>query len=64
MVASVRQQVITDTARNDVVSINDALKYCGLNRHLQDQSTIHTHLRSDNIIFVDTAPAYMYSTLI
>ncbi|MDX2503657.1 MAG: hypothetical protein QNL62_04160 [Gammaproteobacteria bacterium] len=36
MVASMRQQVLTDTLVAEVVSIDDALKYCGVTHHLQD----------------------------
>ena len=64
MVASMRQQVLTDTVDGDVVSIEDALKYCGVSRHLQEQSAMYAQLRSDNVIVADTAPAYMHSTLI
>ena len=64
MIASMRQQVLTDTVASEVVSIDDALKYCGVSRHLQAQSALYAKLRSDNIIVADTAPAYMHSTLI
>ena len=64
MVASMRQQVLTDTIRSEVVSIDDALKYCGVSNHLQQQHAMYTQLRSDNIIVADTAPALMHSTLI
>jgi hypothetical protein len=64
MVASMRQQVLTDTLANEVVSIDDALRYCGVTNHLQEQSAMYAQLRSDNIIVADTPPAYMHSTLI
>jgi len=64
MVASMRQQVLTDTLAAEVVSIDDALKYCGVAHHLQDQSAMYAQLRSDNIIVADTPPAHMHSTLI
>jgi len=64
MVASMRQQVLTDTLAAEVVSIDDALKYCGVSHHLQDQAAMYAQLRSDNIIVADTTPAHMYSTLI
>jgi uncharacterized protein (DUF58 family) len=64
MVASMRQQVLTDTLTTEVVSMDDALKYCGVNRHLQDQAAMYAQLRSDNIIVADTPPAHMHSTLI
>jgi hypothetical protein len=64
MVASMRQQVLTDTLAAEVVSIDDALKYCGVAHHLQDQSAMYAQLRSDNIIVADTQPAHMHSTLI
>ena len=43
---------------------DDALKYCGVSHHLQDQAAMYTQLRSDNVIVADTAPAHMHSTLI
>jgi uncharacterized protein (DUF58 family) len=64
MVASMRQQVLTDTLAAEVVSIDDALKYCGVSHHLRDQAAMYAQLRSDNIIVADTAPAHMHSTLI
>jgi uncharacterized protein (DUF58 family) len=64
MVASMRQQVLTDTLAGEVASMDDALKYCGVSRHLQDQSAMYARLRSDNIIVADTVPAYMHATLI
>ena len=64
MVASMRQQVLTDTLAAEVVSIDDALKYCGVSHHLQDQAAMYAQLRSDNIIVADTTPAHMHSTLI
>ena len=64
MVASMRQQVLGDVQSADIVSLDDALRYCGVTRHLQDQAAMFSNLRSDNIIVADTPPAYMHSTLI
>ena len=64
MVASMRQQVLTDTLESEVISMDDALKYCGVSQHLQLQSAMFAQLRSDNIIVADTPPAQMHSTLI
>ena len=64
MVASMRQQVLTDTLAGEVVSMDDALKYCGVSQHLQQQSAMYAQLRSNNIIVADTPPAHMHSTLI
>jgi len=64
MVASMRQQVLGDTLSSEVVSIDDALKYCGVSDHLQRQAAMYTQLRSDNVIVADTAPALMHATLI
>lgn len=64
MVASMRQQVLTDTLADEVATIDDALRYCGVSHHLQEQAAMYAQLRSDNIIVADTPPAYMHSTLI
>ena len=64
MVASMRQQVLSDTLASDVVSIDDALRYCGVSRHMQQQSSMYAQLRSNNIIVADTSPACMHATLI
>ena len=64
MVASMRQQALTDTLSGEIISIDDALKYCGVARHLQDQSAMFAELRSKNIIVTDTPPAHMHTTLI
>ncbi|MDH3219610.1 MAG: DUF58 domain-containing protein [Gammaproteobacteria bacterium] len=64
MVASMRQQVLTDTLAAEVVSFEDALKYCGVTHHLQQQAAMYAQLRSDHIIVADTPPSHMHSTLI
>jgi uncharacterized protein (DUF58 family) len=64
MIASMRQQVITEVRSAEVVSIDDALSYCGVSRHMQDQAEMFAQLRSNNIIVADTQPSYMHSTLI
>jgi len=58
------QQVLGDMQSAEIESIDDALRYCGVTRHLQEQVVMFSELRSDNIIVADTAPAYMHSTLI
>ncbi len=64
MIASMRQQALTDTLASEVVSIDDALSYCGVTHHLQQQAAMFAELRSNNVIVADTPPAYMHSTLI
>ena len=64
MVASMRQQAITDTLGTEIVSLDDALSYSGVSDHLQRQAAMYAELRSNNIIVADTQPAYMHSTLI
>ena len=64
MIASMRQQVLTDTLAAEIRSVDDALKYCGVSRHLQGQSAMYARLRSSNIIVADTPPAIMHATLI
>ena len=64
MIASMRQQALTDTVAAEVVSIGDALKFCGVAHHMHDQAAMFAELRSNNIIVADTQPAYMHSTLI
>ncbi len=59
-----RQQVLTDTIASEIVSIDDALKYCGVARHMQDQAVMFAELRSKNIIVADSPPAHMHSSLI
>ena len=64
MVASMRQQALTDTLGSEIDSIEAALQYCGVTHHLQEQASMYAQLRSDNIIVADTQPAYMHATLI
>lgn len=64
MVASMRQQIMTDTLAGEVATIDNALRYCGVSYHLQEQAAMYAQLRSDNVIVADTPPAYMHSTLI
>ncbi|MEM7564002.1 MAG: DUF58 domain-containing protein [Pseudomonadota bacterium] len=64
MLASMRQQVLTDTLASEINSMDDALKYCGVAHHMEDQAGMFAELRSQNIIVADTAPAHMHTTLI
>ena len=64
MVASMRQQALTDTLAQEIVSLDDALRYCGVAHHLQEQAAMFAQLRGHSVIVADTAPAYMHSTLI
>ena len=59
-----RQQVLGEVQSTEIVSLEDALRYCGVTGHLQAQAAMFSELRSDNIIVADTPPAYMHSTLI
>ena len=64
LVASMRQQVITDAQNAEIVSIEDALKYCGASQQLGKQNAMLSNLRSDNVIVTDTKPSHMHSALI
>ncbi len=64
MIASMRQQALTDTLAAEVASLDDALRLCGVAAHLQNQAAMFAELRSNHVIVADTPPAYMHSTLI
>ena len=64
MIASMRQQVLDETEANEIVSMDDALKYCGVSQHREQQAAMFNQLRSDHIIVADTPPAQMHTTLI
>ena len=64
MVASMRQQVLTDAQHSNIDSLEDALKYCGASQQIQKKAALHSELRSDNIIVTDTQPSQMHITLI
>lgn len=64
LVACMRQQALTEAQHNEVVSIEDALSYCGASRLMQKQTAMFTALRSENVIVADTQPSYMHSALI
>jgi uncharacterized protein (DUF58 family) len=64
LIASMRQQVITDAQQAEIVSIEDALKYCGASQQQSKQSAMLTSLRRDNVIVTDTRPSHMHSALI
>ena len=64
LIASMRQQVLTDTQNNEIVTLEDALKYCGASQHIQKQRALHTELRSRNIIVTDTRPSQMHTALV
>lgn len=64
LIASMRQQVLTDAQHLDIESLEDALKYCGASQQIQKQSALHSELRSDNIIVTDTQPSHMHTALI
>jgi hypothetical protein len=64
MVANMRQQVITDAQNTEIVSIEDALRYCGASQQMNKQTTMLANLRSENVIVTDTKPSHMHSALI
>lgn len=64
LVASMRQQMLTDVQHCEIESIDDALKYCGASRQIQNQAAMLAELKSDNVIVADTQPCYMHSALI
>ena len=64
LIASMRQQVLTDAQHSEIESLDDALKYCGASQHLQKQQALHTELRSRNIIVTDTRPSQMHTALV
>ncbi len=64
LIASMRQQVLTDAQHIAVESLDDALKYCGASQQMQKQSALHSELRSDNVIVTDTRPSLMHTRLI
>jgi uncharacterized protein (DUF58 family) len=64
IVASMSQGAIRDAQDMEVVSLGDALRYCGAVNHQQKQAAMLTGLRSDNVIVVDTAPSTMHAALV
>ncbi len=64
MIASMRQQALTDTLAAEVASLDDALRLCGVTAHLQNQAAMFAELRSNHVIVADTPPAHMHATLI
>ncbi len=64
LIASMRQQVLTDAQHIEVESLEDALSYCGASQQMQKQSALHSELRSSNVIVTDTQPSHMHTTLI
>ncbi|MFA9418790.1 MAG: DUF58 domain-containing protein [Gammaproteobacteria bacterium] len=64
LVASMRQQVVTDAQNTEIVSIEDALKFCGASQQMNKQAAMLANLRSDNVIVTDTKPSHMHSALI
>ena len=64
LVASMRQQVVTDAQNTEIVSIEDALKFCGASQQMNNQAAMLANLRSENVIVTDTKPSHMHSALI
>ena len=64
LIASMRQQVISDVQTGKIVSIEDALRYCGASQKLNQQAAMLANLRHDNVIVSDTKPSYMHAALI
>ena len=64
LIASMRQQALTDAQHIEIESLENALKYCGASQQMQKQSALHSELRSHNIIVTDTQPSYMHTALI
>lgn len=64
LVASMRQQALTEAQHNSIESIEDALGYCGASLQMQKQAAMLASLRSENVIVADTQPCYMHSAVI
>ncbi|MDH5356320.1 MAG: DUF58 domain-containing protein [Gammaproteobacteria bacterium] len=64
LIASMRQQVLTDAQHSDIESLDEALKFCGATHQMQKQTALHSQLRSDHIIVTDTQPSQMHIALI
>ncbi|MCP4236223.1 MAG: DUF58 domain-containing protein [Aestuariibacter sp.] len=64
MVASMRQQTLTDIRHSEITALEDALKYCGASQQIQKLAALHSELRSAHIIVTDTQPAQMHIALI
>jgi uncharacterized protein (DUF58 family) len=64
LVASMRQQALTEAQHNTIESIEDALGYCGASLQMQKQAAMLASLRSENVIVADTQPCYMHSAVI
>ena len=64
MVASMRQQALTEAQHATIDSLEEALKYCGASQQTLKQAALHNELRSDNIIVTDTQPSQMHIALI
>ena len=64
LVASMRQQALTEAQHNEIETIEDALSYCGASQQMQKQAAMLASLRGDNVIVTDTQPCYMHSAVI
>ncbi len=64
LIASMRQQVLTDAQHKPIESLDDALGFCGASRQMQKQAALYGELRANNIIVADTKPSQMHITLV
>ncbi|MCP4433842.1 MAG: DUF58 domain-containing protein, partial [Gammaproteobacteria bacterium] len=43
---------------------DEALRYCGASQQIQKQSALHSELRGNNVIVIDTPASQMHITLV
>ncbi len=64
LIASMRQQVLIDVQHSNISSLDEALRYCGASQQIQKQSALHSELRGNNVIVIDTPASQMHITLV
>ena len=64
MVASLRETFLDQTLAHDVADFNDALRYCGVARFMQQRRQLLQQLQSAGVIMVDAPPHQLHISLV
>jgi uncharacterized protein (DUF58 family) len=64
MVASLRENFLEQTLTREVVTFNDALRYCSVVQFMQQRHQLLQRLRASGVIMVDATPQQLHMNLV
>ena len=64
MVASLRENFLDRTLAQEVMTFNDALRYCGVVQFIQQRHLLLQRLRAAGVTMVDATPQRLHMNLV